>query len=430
MAIVLPFRALRYNSKRVKIDKVTAPPYDVINPAYQNTLYGRDVHNVVRLILGKIKSSDTTKDNRYTRAAAFLKDWRQKGVIVQEDKPCFYVYEQRYRVPESNQVKTRTTLFAALQLEPLGKGTVYPHERTHKKAKVDRTHLLKAVKTNLSPVFGLYEDGSQLVRKQFMKAQKTKLYTYTDDNKIHHTLYRVEDDKYLRDIQRLMKTKKIFIADGHHRYETALAHSEAVHKRKQARRGILASDYIYVGLCNLEDAGLEVLPIHRVMTGLKSFKPDQFVKKMSELFVLKKIHPTMLKEKLLTSKTGTPHFGIYLGRSGTYWVQAKDVRKIKKVMPKGRVPAWYDLDVAWVSEIIMKYILKLDDHQMDQQCTYKAAWDDAIGMINAKKAQVAILMRPTSLASVKKMCIQKERMPQKSTFFYPKLPSGLLFHKH
>jgi uncharacterized protein (DUF1015 family) len=428
MAHVHAFRALRYDEKKLKPEDVTAPPYDVISSEEQNALYQKNPYNVVRLILGKENPSDNATHNRYVRAAEFLNAWRQEGVLVKDFQPHFYLYQQTYRIPDTQTERKRITLFAALKLEPLGEGTVYPHEKTHAKAKQDRMKLIREVKTNLSPVFGLYEDNQHVVKKLLSNRNNELLYDFKDTKHIRHELWKINDEVSSQKIQKMFGNKKIFIADGHHRYETALAYRDHV-RSKHKNNGQLPSDFIYIGLCNMADAGLEILPIHRVLTQIKHFNSEEFLKSLSRYF---HVHSTSLKQLqfLLTHQKPNHVIGLYWGGSHAYWICPKSMGLARDAMPRGRAKEWYELDVNWVSFFILKKVFKLSDHDLDASCTYTPSFKEAVSLVKKKKAKLTVLLRPTPLESVKKICLKKERMPQKSTFFYPKLPSGLLFYPH
>ena len=221
-----PFKAWRYNTERVDVATVLAPPYDVISPEKQQKLYDRSPFNSIRLILNKKDPADTDQHNGYTRARDTFQEWQNQGVLVQEQSPCFYVYRQTFKDPVTQLTKNRFALLGRVRLEPFEKGIIVPHEKTLSGPKADRMRLLRTVQTNFSPVFGLYNDKGLEVRSIIQDPMNSKpVFEAEDDDKVVHTLWAIEDPDILAKLQKALRPKKVYIADGHHRYETALEYA-------------------------------------------------------------------------------------------------------------------------------------------------------------------------------------------------------------
>src|SRR5664279_698626 len=292
-----PFKAWRYNTEHVKVSTVLAPPYDVISPEKQQKLYENSPFNCIRLILNKKDSADTDQKNAYTRARDTFQEWQREGILIQDQEPCFYVYRQTFKDPVTHSTKNRFALLGRVRLEPFEKGIIVPHEKTLHGPKVDRMRLLKTVQTNFSPVFGLYKDKSFEVRSLIQDPMNSRpLFEAEDDDKIVHTLWAIEDADILAKLHKTLQSKKVYIADGHHRYETALEYARQKREEQHASSGILFPfDYMYMALVSFDDPGFIVLPTHRIVTKL-GMTGDEAIRRLGEYFKVEKVSLAQLKE--------------------------------------------------------------------------------------------------------------------------------------
>ncbi|MBI4397982.1 MAG: DUF1015 domain-containing protein [Candidatus Omnitrophica bacterium] len=424
------FQALRYNPQHVRIGAVTAPPYDIISPSDQGALYARDERNVVRLELGKDFASDHEANNRYTRAHEFLRDWIREGVLIRDDAPSLYVYEQEFVHPELRKKLKRTAFFARLRLEEFGNGHVYPHEYTLSGPKADRIKLLGATRTSLSPIFGLYEDLGKKIGRILNKIKIQKpLYYYKDDDGVRHRLWRLEDAKQVRSLEQSFLRKAIFIADGHHRYETALNHSRALDTRATSVQEKENAAYTLAAFTAMEDPGLAVLPTHRLIKNVQDFTPEKILEKLSANFEMSTMSPKVLEEALRKSKPYELVLGLYW-KGGARLLRLKNPGALSRLMPKDKSREWQRLDASIASELVIQPVFGITEAHKEARLMYTHFFKDALHAVERGEAQCAIVLRATPPETIKKICRLKERMPQKSTYFYPKLATGLVFYQH
>jgi len=427
MASVKPFKALHYHLQKVSIENVVAPPYDVISPDENKKLHERDPYNIIRLELGVPDPKNPPPDSVYTDSANFLSEWIKKDVLVKDSKDAYYLYEMKYQHPFKDQTLTRLALFGALKLEPFEKKIVFPHEKTHSTAKVDRMKLLKKTESNFSPIFGLYEDASNTLDQIHNAAKKNApLYEFQDEKKTTHKLWVIESEKELRVIEDTFSHSGIFIADGHHRYETALNYA------LEKNGGVISSnrpwDYVLTAFVRFHDPGLLILPIHRVVSNSVSINKEAFLNGLKKHFIL---HPVS-KDKIKKAAEGQikDGFGMAFSEQECYVLQLKDRKLARKDMPPDKPATWYDLDMTQVSYLILEPLLKLNSAHLEKTLTYTANTEEAFGFLRDGKSPCVFFVRPISASVIKEICKAGELMPQKSTYFYPKFPSGLLIYRH
>ncbi|MFQ5444532.1 MAG: DUF1015 domain-containing protein, partial [Nitrospinales bacterium] len=282
MVDIAPFSGLLFNQDKTgSITEVVAPPYDVIRPHQQEELYEKNPYNVVRLILGKQYPDDNENNNRYTRSAKDFQEWVKEGILTQDKQPCFYVYSQDYSV--DGQPISRVGFFARVKLEDFSEGNICPHEFTLAKAKKDRTHLLEACRANFSPIFGLFSDPQEEIDKKLEKIKEQTPLGVIADGQITHRLWRLDDKEIIDSLTASFRNKKIFIADGHHRYETALAYS----KRSESKG--TDSKHVMIFLTNMESQSLSIFPIHRLIRCPSPFNREDFLTKIGKYFDVKSL---------------------------------------------------------------------------------------------------------------------------------------------
>jgi Uncharacterized conserved protein len=401
MAEIKAFEAVRYSKEN--ITNYICPPYDVISSEEKTRLQNMSDYNMVNIELSDSKG----KKNKYKNAADIFKEWQKEGVLKRDAKPAYYFYEQVF---DDHGIKmTRRGFFAALKLENAhsGKGAIKPHEKTLAKPKADRLKLLKAVKSNLSPIFGLFDDGKKNIVELCRKiAKRYPAATARDKEGTFHKLWVVSDEEILNDIEKYIANKKIFIADGHHRYETAWNYSQERKEKDSKYSSLKPYNYILAYLCPMEDPGISIWPTHRVIAEPKNL--EETIEKYFD------VHPSKDFQKL-AKKEIQPMLLFKDGKYRTLTIK-KEVF-LKKAMPdKGK--AYRNLAVSALHYILMPEV---------DSSEFSYVKDDKEAVILAKKTgKIAIIVPATPVESLQTISLNNEMMPQKSTYFYPKLASGIV----
>ena len=425
-----PLRAWRYDAERVDISTVLAPPYDVISSDRQKKLYEKSPYNCIRLILNKKDPVDTDQNNAYTRARDTFQEWQKEGVLIREQEPCFYVYRQTFKDPISGAIKNRFALLGRVRLEPFEKGIIVPHEKTLRGPKEDRMKLLRTVRTNFSPVFGLYKDKGFSIRSIIQDPMNSRpIFEAEDDDHIVHTLWAIEDADILAKLQKAFLSKKVYIADGHHRYETALEYARQQREEERSSDLVLFPfDYMYMALVSFDDPGFIVLPTHRIVTKL-GMSTDEAIRRLEEYFKVEKVSLAKLKEMTASYDNAGKTFGLVV-QEGNFLLTMIDKEKAKKRMTQGKPDIWYDLNVNVLAHLIFAELLGLTEDRWESVLKFEHTVDGAVAPLQTGEAQAVFLLQPPKVEMLEKMGAVNERMPQKSTYFYPKLASGLIFHSH
>ena len=439
MAVVAPFAGLRYNPAVVgNLADVVTPPYDVIDAGAQERYYQRHPNNIIRLEYGKALPGDDATHNRYSRAKSDFEAWIKDAALLPESAPAIYFYEQEFTV--SGVSKTRSGLICAVKLEPYENGTILPHEETIPRHKADRLDLMRACGANFSPVFGLYRDMEQRVeevKRQFVAQAKPDMF-FTDEAGEGHRLWVVTEPRAIDETRRIMADKQIIIADGHHRYETGLNY-----KLEQDARGVREDapyNYIMMALVNLYDPGLVVLPTHRVLRLAEPMPQERLLSRLGENFAVEELaagEPADVMDTL--SRRGRPEggagrahvFGLYAPGNRFYILELKRGQGTPPDAPPGRSEAWRDLDVSVLQSLVFNRILGVSDELIakGELISYVRDAETAVAMVDSGEFQLAFLLNPTLKEEIIKVAGGGEKMPQKSTFFYPKLISGLVLNR-
>ncbi|MEI6632957.1 MAG: DUF1015 domain-containing protein [Chlamydiota bacterium] len=431
MAAIYPFRGYRYNQEKVKdVGLVFAEPYDKITPELQEKYYRRHPYNIVRFSKGKTTAQDSPKDNQYTRARAFLDACIAEGILVREAIEALYVYEQEYSFA-GGPVKTRRGFIALGRLEEFGKGGVMPHERTLAGPKADRLNLMQATAAQSGLIFMLYSDPEQAVTRALSQAtRRPPEIEARDDDGVVHRVWVVTDPGVHRAVQALMKEKALFIADGHHRYETALNYRREMRgKGVKCLPGNECFDNHIMAFISMEDLGLTILPTHRLLHHLAPAQVATFPEKLGRFFARERCRG--LEEMLDRMKTGRPgdhRFGLYLGKAFTL-LTLRDEAAAASLMRADASPDWKKLDVS-IIHAIMEALLGIDRKKLEEEAhvAYERYADAAVAAVDAGDRQMAIFLNPTKASEVARVAGNGERMPQKSTDFYPKLYTGLVLN--
>lgn len=421
MATIYPFPGLRYNTKKIiSPENVIAPPYDVIGEEEQEDLYDLSPYNIIRLEYGKETEEDTSDNNRYTRAASDLNQWLEENVLIQEDKPVFYWYEQEYFW--EGETFVRDGLIATLKTEPYEKGSVIPHEQTLSKPKEDRLQLLRHCRTNFSPVFGLYPDKEgQVEDKCASVKQKEPVMDFKDYSGQRHRLWTVEDPSLQEELQRIFESFTVFIADGHHRYETALEFS-----KEMEEKGKYGYDRVLAVLVNLYSPGLLILPTHRVIQGMDNLDVSRLLSSLEDEFNVREwsssneFELNTFTEEL--NKMGQDRFAFgMVTKDKSYLVQIKE-----EYMTSDE-----KLDVTWLQEKVLETRLNFtaEDIKEGDNLSYTRNIKEAVDQVVKGDAQVSFILNPPGLDQTVDIAKTNEKLPQKSTYFFPKLISGLVLNK-
>ncbi len=432
MSSIFPFPGWRYDPGKVDLSRVVAPPYDVIDAKEQDALYARDDRNVIRLILGKTRDSDSAVDNRYTRAAAHLDAWRADGLFIQ-DKPAIYLYEQKFT--NAGQEYVRRGFFARIRLSDWGKEGIYPHEKTLSGPKADRLDLMRSTRGNLEPIFGLLADADNSVSETLAGlVDYAPTLEIRDDDGVENRMWVVDDKDLLHKLLSRMSQPEIFIADGHHRYETALAYQAEVREKMQQAgqvpplRGDLDCDYIMMYIVPDSDPGLVIWPTHRMVYGLADFDPAKFLQACEKNFVVAPITKDKLASEL--EQNELPCFGFAHGDK-LFMLLLKS-RKPMDAMHPDAVEAWKVLDVSVLHSLLMGELMGIDEGKLlrKENIIYSKSMDEALtkAATGEDGIQCAFILRSTPMQQVRDIAEAGAVMPQKSTYFYPKPLSGLMFH--
>ena len=411
MAKIYPFRNLRYAPDKVSLEKVVTQPYDKISADMQDRYYSAHPNNIVRVIFGKTEPSDSSGNNVYTRAAAYVKEWRASGILQQLPEPAIFIYFQKFTVPDQKEVRLRKGFVALGQLEKYANKVVFPHERTLTGPKTDRLELLRHTRTQFEQIFMLYEDPEQRIDHVMDEvARRNPDIRITDEYNVDHSMWTVADHEKIRFIQGQMESKKLIIADGHHRYETALAYRDELHGEK-------GSDRMPMTFFNMNSPGLTILPTHRVLSNLPGFDAKGFFNRASEFFDAAEA-PTSDRVTI----------GVFAEGRLTF-LRLKDSLDLSTLMPdlseKQR-----SLDVVILHRLLLEKCLGVTEDAVKKESfiKYFRERDSAVKAVRDGKAQIAFLLSPTRLDQLRDIAYEGNVMPQKSTDFYPKVLSGLTMY--
>jgi len=440
MANILPFRGIFYNREKIKeLWRVLAPPFDIISREAQERYYEMSQYNVIRLILGKDFPGDSEINNRYTRAAQFFRRWLEEEILIRDESASIYLLEQEYELSfdilgeaksprNKGEIIRRRGIIALAQLEDFSTGVVRPHERTMAEPKRDRLNLLRACKANFSQIFTIYEDGEKRIDGLWEEERKgIPLINLINGENVKHTLWRINDKKLLNWIVEGMRDKKLYIADGHHRYESALEYRNEL--RKSNPRGKAREDYDYVMayFVNMENGGLNILPVHRGIKSFEGFDREKLILEVGKYFHVRIFNN--LKDLMGQVKDGKEkhRIGMYVGGNEFYLLGLKEERITKELIP-GKTEIFCGLDVVILQTLIIEKILGISS-QSQEIVTYSEKTNDMVTKVRDGSQCVAFFLKPISMGEFKAIVEAGEIMPKKSTYFYPKLLSGLIINK-
>ena len=439
MADVQPFRGLRYNRDIAgDLSTLITPPYDIISPQEQAAYHRNSPYNVIRLEFGAEQPGDAASGNKYTRAAAALKDWVKDGVLLAEKSPAFYLVESRFTHDDS--VKSRWCLMAHVRLEEFDKGSIRPHEVTMKKPLADRLQLLEACRAGFSPVMGMFRDGGNASAISLARqgSQRPPDQEATDQG-ITYRCWVVSEKALVKGITAYFAGRLLYIADGHHRYETALNYA-----RQRREHGLATENsgdnFVMMSLMDSGDPGVVILPTHRLLKGLDKGALAGLEKNLAAYFEVKELPPASrdaagnLKGWLDVLKEGVWHnetmFGLYGLKPGAFHLlRAKQKAALQKMLPSDTPQVWRELDLAVLHHAVLPATLGIDSVEKQMQhLEYTRDGVQALSRVDSGDFQLAIFVNPTPVSGVIDVADAGARMPQKSTYFYPKAPAGLVIN--
>lgn len=433
MAEVRPLRGLRYAKDQVGGDlaQVVTPPYDVIGKEAQQRYYARSPYNVIRLELGEEYPTDNTLNNVYTRAAATLAEWRLQGLVRQDTIPSYYLYQQRFKY--GPQSYTRTSLLARVRLEPWSARVVLPHEHTLAKAKEDRLRLYRACATNFSAIMSLYDDPQGRIRRLLDAYTVQPEVQIVDDVDEEHRLHPITDAKQIAYIQDFFADRQLYIADGHHRYETALAYQAELLEQRKELHPEDAINFTLMALVDIDDPGMLVLPTHRILSNLNSTRLHALTpENLAQYFTVRALETGETSEAILQT------LALAGQRQPSFLISTPEQTLLLGLNERGRQhmetsehsTAWNKLDVAIAQRLILEALLGLTAQDMTDGTYVRYSHDaqQVLSSVQSGEAQVALLLNATPLRQVCDVAQANDRMPQKSTYIYPKLITGLLMN--
>ena len=424
MAEIAPFRAVIYNHEKVKdLSKVVCPPYDIISPIQKEHFHQKDPHNFIHILLGK----DIPGEDKYLRSARHFKEWMEDSTLIQDENPAIYFYSHEYKI--KGEKKTRLGFIALLKL-PDKQRSVFVHEHTRLAPKEDRIKLLRRVKANLSPIFLIFQDKKRIIQHICKKGIEgiNPFIEVVDEEGNLHKLWRLVSSELLERVRESMHNENIFIADGHHRYEVACAYREEMkNKLGEKFSGEEDFNYIMAYFTNTDTRALSILPIHRLVR-LDTLKDGELLKsKLKEYFNIEEV-----KEKtqffFLMQKGGrTEHvLGMYI-QGKFYLLRLKNVKILDKIM-NDKPRAYRSLDVSILNSLVLKNILDIEGKDKEA-VVYTADTQEAISGVNSGSFHAAFFLNPVDIHKIISLALTGERMPAKSTYFYPKVASGLVMNK-
>lgn len=424
MAEIKAFRGMRYDTEKAgKLEELCCPPYDIISEKERKAFIAQNKYNVIRLELPR------EGEDVYRTAGEVLDKWREAGILIHEEKPALYIYEEEFNA--YNQRKSIKGLIARVKVEEFSKGVILPHEFTLSKAKADRFELMKATNCNFSQIYALYMDETHTTLDTLEEYSQGKPDAqFTDDDQITHRLWIVTDEAVIAKLTADFTDRKLYIADGHHRYETALNYRNYCRENGISKEGD-AQDYQMIYLMDMEHPGLVVFPTHRLVRGLKGFDRDVILDGCEQYFDIKAFDSVSNMNVALAEQyqKGNKAFAFYCGRGEWYLLVLRDLAVMDEALPD-LSEAFRQLDVSVLHTLILERILGIDKKNMAEQrnLTYTKFFEEAILGVDKGEFQCSFILNPTRVTEIRDVAAEGEKMPQKSTYFYPKMITGMVMN--
>lgn len=424
MPKIRSFRGIRYNPERIGLDSVICPPYDVITNQQIEELYARSPYNAVRLVLGKQHPKDDKDNNRYTRARDYFHQWLSEGVLIEDEKPAIYYHEHTFTL--GDKTYTRKGFIASVRLDDDDKKVIRPHEHTVKSPKLDRLRLMNEVRMNFSSVLGLYADSKKIIETQV----KPRLgdphveFTFRDET---HRLWVIDETALVDKVSRLMQNKKIVLADGQHRYETAKIYRDRMRAATGKSDGNQNFDYIQMYLVNV-DEGVKILPMHRVILDSMGVGLVDLEYRIKEIY---NMIPYDNRKGFISAlnKAGKGAVGLFVkGIPRFYLLQLAHEEDLERMMPQHIPHQLRKNDVTILHDCVIEPVLGINANIENRRISYTSKAEEALDMVSKGQADIAFLLNPPSIEEVFEIAEAGLRMPHNSTYFYPKVPTGLVFH--
>lgn len=439
MADVRPFHGLRYNlDKAGDLSSLITPPYDVINSAQQEAYHQRNPYNIIRLEFGKELPDDDDQTNKYTRAAQTLNDWIQQDILIRDDTPAFYLTEHRF--PEPDGYRSYWGLVAAVRLEEFETGQIRPTEIIMHAPAADRFNLLKSCRVNLSPIMGMVRWGEGSLKSLFPDIDReSPSLTATDDFGVIFNLWIVVNEEAVQRVSDFFAERAIYIADGHHRYTTALAYRNEQLTADSPENNAAASNFLMMTIISTGDTGLTLLPMHRMVRNIKSKRMASLKDQLSDYFQIQALPPSSSdfsqnrkgwKASLDDAGKKGPAFGLYgLADDNYLLLTPHNISALRAMLPEGKPKAWRDIDVSLLHGVIIQRILGIDTPEKEQErLEYTSDETEVLRKVESGAAQLGFFLNPVPVSSVLKVADADVRMPPKSTYFYPKTAAGLVMN--
>jgi uncharacterized protein (DUF1015 family) len=431
MARIAPFPGIRYNAHKVgDLSKVVTQPYDRIGPDLQEKYYNLHPYNMVRLIKGQELDDDQAENNVYTRARDYCQTWLDAGYLLRDTQPALYLYHQTFSLPDGTKL-TRKAFITALELSEFGEGIVLPHERTHSGPKVDRLSLLRATAFNFELIFMLYPDRENRINALFDAAIAAQPPTVDIqelfEKDVRQQMWVLTAPDVLRAVVAEMAPKSgLIIADGHHRYETALNYRTEMREKRPNAPAAAAFNHALISMVSMDDPGLVILPTHRLIYEYQTKTPREILSDAAKYFEVTPMPGRAALETALAQATVEDRrFGFY---DGTYYLlRLKSLAIMAQIAPD-RALEWCRLDVSILHELMIERVMGITKAQVEakQHIDYFRSLDEALARVDAGDALCVLIMNPTRIVEVQTCSDRGEKMPQKSTDFYPKMISGLV----
>ncbi|HWY56793.1 MAG TPA: DUF1015 domain-containing protein [Terriglobales bacterium] len=437
MAHIAPFRALRYDPARVDLTQVVTQPYDKITPEMQNRYYDANPHNLVRIILGKPQPADHIEENIYTRAAKSYNDWRKQGVFLKDPQQSLYQYVQRFQPPGGGAELERRGFIGLGKIEDYSAGIVHRHEQTLAKPKADRLQLLRATRAHFGQLFMLYSDPAGEIDQELSASSPTDTeigIDVRDEYGVLHQVLRIFDPALIELVCSKMRDKKLIIADGHHRYETAISYRnerQAMHGPPSASAEPAPYEMVMMTFINMDSTGLVILPTHRVVHGLASFSPEALLDQARAYFSVEEVDPSINAARAVgilyqAGHAGTALLGVTANRAFLF----DTPRGFGSNLFQGFSVRQQSLDVVQLHKGLLEGALGISEDAIRDQTNVSYVRDaaEALARVRDGSANIAFLMNPVRMQQVRDIAFAGEVLPQKSTDFYPKLLSGLTIY--
>ncbi|MBN1289578.1 MAG: DUF1015 domain-containing protein [Actinobacteria bacterium] len=441
MADVRPFRGIRYNQEAIgDLSLVVSPPYDIISDKDRDIYYNKHPYNVIRLILNRPKKSDGSENERHQRAAQFLERWSKQRILIHDNKPSLYLYRQRYLI--GGDYRECTGIVARVRLEDFNEGGIRPHEEIMPKTFSDRMELLKLVKTNMSMVQGLYSDPSEKLRESIMaETERFPLAQFQTFDGMAHDLWAIPDIRFIEKVSSFLRERPLYIADGHHRYQTALEYSRIARDSDDYAGGDDPRNFIMMQIVEMENPGLSLLPVHRVVTGDMDIELERLEEDLGRYFAVKEVEVPkgarsgqvlhLLNQMEIVGKSERV-FGAYLGKPQVFLLMSwKGEEDVKNLIDGDRSDSYKDLDVTVLHSIILGRLLGMpqDRASVEESMVFTRDPIEAVKLVDEGAARIVFFQNPIKPHQVRNIADDGDKMPQKSTYFYPKPYSGVVMNR-